>query len=45
MRALTKKHPTNQVEVRFMGTPTNIIKLRRIAKSLKIKDLTEWDLE
>ena len=45
MQALTKKHPTNQVEVRFTGTPANIIKLRRMAQSLKIKDLTEWNLE
>ena len=46
MRALTKKHPTeNQVEVRFRGTPANLMKLRRMAQALKVKDVTEWELE
>ena len=46
MQALTKKHPTEkQVEVRFRGTPANVIKLRRMAQSLKVTDVTEWALE
>jgi DNA-binding XRE family transcriptional regulator len=46
MPALTKKHLTEkQVEVRFRGTPANVIKLRRLAQSLNVKDLTEWQLE
>jgi DNA-binding XRE family transcriptional regulator len=46
MQALTKKHPTEkQVEVRFRGTPANVIKLRRLAQALNVKDLTEWQLE
>jgi DNA-binding XRE family transcriptional regulator len=46
MQALTKKRPTEKhVEVRFRGTPANVVKLRRIAQSLKIKDVTEWELE
>jgi DNA-binding XRE family transcriptional regulator len=46
MQALTKKRPTEkQVEVRFRGTPANLMKLRRMAKALKVKDLTEWELE
>lgn len=46
MQALTKKHPTEkQIEVRFRGTPANVTKLRRIAKALKMKDVTEWRLE
>ena len=46
MRALTKKHPTeNQVEVRFRGTPADVIKLRRMAQTLKVKDVTAWGLE
>lgn len=46
MQALTKKHPTEkQLEVLFRGSPTNVIKLRRMAQSLKVKDITEWELE
>lgn len=46
MQALTKKHPTEkQVEVRFRGTPANVIKLRRMAQALKVKDVTEWNLD
>lgn len=46
MQVLTKKHPIEKhVEVRFQGTPANVIKLRRIAQALKIKDVTEWELE
>jgi DNA-binding XRE family transcriptional regulator len=46
MQAHTKRHPTeNLLEVRFRGTPTNLIKLRRLAQSLKVKDISEWDLE
>ena len=45
MQALTKKRPTKvQVEVRFRGTPENVIKLR-MAQTLKVKDITEWELE
>jgi DNA-binding XRE family transcriptional regulator len=46
MRALTKKHPNeNQVEVRFRGTHADVIKLRRMAQTLKVKDVTAWGLE
>ncbi len=46
MSALTKKHPTEeQLEVRFRGTPRQIAKLRRVAQALKVKDLTELDLD
>lgn len=46
MRALTKKPPTEKlVEVRFRGTHTDVVKLRRMAQILKVKDVTEWDLE
>lgn len=46
MQALTKKRPTEkQVEVRFRGTTANVIKLRRIAQTLKVQDITEWELE
>jgi len=46
MQALTKKHPTEkQVEVHFRGTPANVIKLRRMAQVLKVKDITEWKLK
>ncbi|KAB0664300.1 helix-turn-helix transcriptional regulator [Oryzomonas japonica] len=46
MQALTKKRPIEkQVEVRFRGTPENVIKLRRMAQTLKVKDITEWELE
>jgi len=46
MQALTKKHPTEKtIEVRFRGTPANLVKLRRLAQALKVHDLSEWDLE
>lgn len=46
MQALTKKHPTEkQVEVRFKGTLAKVTKLRRMAQALKVKDVTEWQLE
>jgi DNA-binding XRE family transcriptional regulator len=46
MRELTKKRPTEkQVEVRFRGSQANVIKLRRMAQALKVKDLTEWELD
>lgn len=46
MQALTKKRPIEkQVEVRFRGTPENVIKLRRMAQTLKVKDITEWELK
>jgi DNA-binding XRE family transcriptional regulator len=46
MQALTKKYPTEtQVEVRFRGTAANVTKLRRLAQALKVKDVTEWQLE
>ena len=46
MQALTKKRPTEkQIEVRFRGTRADVIKLRRMARALKVKDVTEWELE
>jgi DNA-binding XRE family transcriptional regulator len=46
MQGLTKKRPTEkQVEVRFRGTHADVIKLRRMAQALKVKDVTEWELE
>ena len=46
MQGLTKKRPTEkQVEVRFRGTYADVIKLRRMAQALKVKDVTEWALE
>ncbi len=46
MRALTKKRLTEkQFEVRFRGTHANVIKLRRMAQALKVKDITDWELE
>lgn len=46
MQALTKKrHTEDQLEVRFRGTSANVIKLRRLAQALKVKDITEWELE
>ena len=46
MQGLTKKRPIEkQVEVRFRGTHADIIKLRRMAQALKVKDVTEWELE
>ena len=41
MQGLTKKRPTEKlVEVRFRGTHTDVVKLRRMAQALKIKDVT-----
>lgn len=46
MRGVTNKHPTEkQVEFRFRGSQANVIKLRRMAQAMKVKDLTEWELE
>ena len=46
MQALTKKRPTEkQVEARFKGPVANMIKLRRLAQTLKVKDITEWELQ
>jgi len=46
MQALTKKRPTEkQLEVRFRGTPASLMKLRRMARALKVQDVTEWELE
>ena len=46
MQALTKKRPTEkQLEVRFRGSPATLMKLRRMAQALKVKDVTEWELE
>ena len=46
MQVLTKKPPTEkQVEVRFRGSLAAVIKLRRLAQGLKVKDVTEWALE
>jgi DNA-binding XRE family transcriptional regulator len=46
MRALTKKRPTEkQVEVRFRGTHANVVRLRRMAQSLKVKEVAELELE
>jgi hypothetical protein len=46
MQGLTKKRPTEkQVEVRFRGTHADVIKLRRMAQALKVKDVTDWELE
>ncbi|MEI6702096.1 MAG: helix-turn-helix transcriptional regulator, partial [Deltaproteobacteria bacterium] len=46
MQVLTKKRPTEkQVEVRFRGSAANVIKLRRMAQSLKVKDISSWELE
>lgn len=46
MQGLTKKlHTENLVEIRFQGTRAEVVKLRRIARTLNVKDVTEWDLE
>lgn len=46
MRVLTNKPPTEKlVEVRFRGSYGEIVKLRRMAQALKVKDITEWGLE
>lgn len=46
MRALTKKRPTEkQVEVRFRGAMDDVNKLRRMAQALKVKDVTDWEIE
>ena len=45
MSALTKKRLTEgQLEVRFRGAPAAVAQLRRLARSLKVKDLTDLDL-
>jgi DNA-binding XRE family transcriptional regulator len=46
MQGLTKKRPIEkQVEVRFRGAFAEVVQLRRMAKSLNVKDVTEWELE
>ena len=46
MQGLTKKRPTEkQVEARFRGTHSDVVTLRRMAKTLKVQDVTEWALE
>ncbi len=46
MQTLTKKRPTeNQVEVRFKSSYANMVKLRRMARALKVNDVSEWGLE
>lgn len=46
MRALTKKRPTEkQVEIRFRGTRANVVKLRRMARTLKVIEVAGLELE
>lgn len=46
MQAHTKRrHTEGQVEVRFKGAQSDLVKLRRMAQALKVEDLTEWELE
>ncbi len=46
MRALTNKRPTDQqFEVRFRGTHADLVKLRRMAQTLPVNDVTDWELE
>lgn len=46
MLAHTKKHLTEkQLEIRFRGTTSSLMKLRRMAQALKVTDVTEWELE
>ncbi|QXE90183.1 helix-turn-helix domain-containing protein [Geomonas subterranea] len=46
MRALTNKPRTEkQIEARFEGSYAEMVKLRRMAQTLRVKDLTEWALE
>jgi len=46
MRALTNKPRTEKlVEVRFKGSYADMVKLRRMAQDLRVKDLSDWALE
>lgn len=46
MQGPIEKCPTeNQIEVRFLGTHAELIKLRRMARTLRVKDITDWELE
>ena len=46
MSVLTKKRLTEgQLEVRFRGAPAAVAQLRRLARSLKVKDLSGWELQ
>ncbi|MBU5611685.1 helix-turn-helix domain-containing protein [Geomonas azotofigens] len=46
MRALTNKPRTEKkIEARFEGSYAEMVKLRRMAQTLRVKDLTEWALE
>lgn len=45
MSGLTKKRPTEkQLEVRFRGTPAEVGRLRRMAQSMGVKDVSGWPL-
>lgn len=40
------KRPTEKpFEVRFKGSHSDVVKLRRMAKALKVADVTDWELE
>jgi len=41
MPAHTKKRPTETSEVRFRGANTEILKLRRLAQTLEVEDVTD----
>jgi DNA-binding XRE family transcriptional regulator len=43
MRELTKKHPTEKAEARFIGKPEHIMKFRRLAKAYNVVDITDVD--
>jgi DNA-binding XRE family transcriptional regulator len=46
MSGLTKKRPTEKpLEVHFRGTPAELGKLRRMAQSLGVKEVSRWHLE
>jgi DNA-binding XRE family transcriptional regulator len=46
MQGPIERCPTeNQIEVRFLGTHDALMKLRRIARTLKVKDISEWEFE
>jgi ribosome-binding protein aMBF1 (putative translation factor) len=46
MQGLTKKRLIeDQVEIRFRGTRSEVVKLRRMAQTLKVQVVTAWDLE
>jgi ribosome-binding protein aMBF1 (putative translation factor) len=46
MWGLSIKRPTEkQLEVRFRGTPAEVGKLRRVAQSMGVKDVSGWHLE